>query len=163
MRRPRWFTPSRSTPSYTLTRPTSTSSNFLSSETETYHDPQEVRIGFLADPTTFTKEEEGVSSVGPGWNFAGRSLLRGLSCVDGVVEGRVMLHSQLQRCKAQSEHAEQGVSKMNACVGSHSARRPSMSGLSTWCKMKRQRVGASGDRFSTYLPGPRIIFDSLRR
>ena len=37
-----------------MTRPTSTSSNLLFSETESCHDPQQVSIGCLADPTTFT-------------------------------------------------------------------------------------------------------------
>ena len=37
-----------------MTRPTLTSSNFLSSETEPCHDPQQVSIGYVADPNTFT-------------------------------------------------------------------------------------------------------------
>ena len=41
--------------SFTMTRPTSTSSDFLSSETEPCHDPQQVSIGYLVDPTTFTE------------------------------------------------------------------------------------------------------------
>ena len=40
-----------------MTRPTSTSSNFLSSETENCHDPQQVSIDSLADPTTNTGYE----------------------------------------------------------------------------------------------------------
>ena len=42
------------TPFHT-TRPTSTSSNFFSAEIEHHADPQHVSIGYLTEPTTFTK------------------------------------------------------------------------------------------------------------
>ena len=72
--RPKWFAPTRSISyatllmsgtlspgtcalSFTMTQPTSTSSGFLSGETEPCHDPQQVSIGYLADPTTFASYE----------------------------------------------------------------------------------------------------------
>ena len=42
---------------FTTTRPTSTSSNFLSRETNPCADPQQMSTCYLADPTTFTFQE----------------------------------------------------------------------------------------------------------
>ena len=49
--------PGACTTSFTKTRPTSTFSNFFSGEIHPCHDPQQVSIGYLADPTTFTTTE----------------------------------------------------------------------------------------------------------
>ena len=51
------FPPCTRTPSYPSARPTSISPIVHSSETEPCHDPQQVSIGFLADPTTFAAYE----------------------------------------------------------------------------------------------------------
>ena len=52
-------TPSPGTcaPSFPTTRPTSTSSDFLPSETNPCADPQEVSLGYLAELTIFTGHE----------------------------------------------------------------------------------------------------------
>ena len=49
--------PGTCTPSYTRTRPTATSFNVVSNETNPCANPQGMNIGHLADPTTFARNE----------------------------------------------------------------------------------------------------------